>query len=79
MDLFYNPKLVGKIYKAKKNMRLHSNGIKMLITHKSQLSSYKPHAWFDQKSIANLVALNNRIKQYRVTYNSLVEIFIVHR
>ena len=35
MDLFYNTKLVGKIYKAKIKMCLKSNGGKILFTHKS--------------------------------------------
>ena len=47
MDLFCNPKLVGNIYKAKKNMRLHSNGGKFLITHKAQVDSHKTNFWFD--------------------------------
>ena len=71
MYLFFNTKLVGNIYNAKKNMRLQSNGGEMLITHKAYVASYKPHVWFDQKAITNLIALKNLIKQYRVTYNSL--------
>ena len=54
MDLLYNP-LIGNIYNAKKRMHLHSNGGKILITHKSQVASYKPHVWFNQKSITNLI------------------------
>ena len=62
MDLFCNPKLVGKIYNAKNNMHLQSNGVKMIITHKSQVASYNPHVWFDQKSITNLISIKNLIK-----------------
>ena len=51
----------------------------MLITHKAHVSSYKPQVWFDQKSITNLIALKNLIKQYFVTYYSLDELFIFHR
>ena len=51
-------------------MSLHSNVGKMLIVHKLKASGYKPHVWFDQKSITNLIALKNLINKYRVTYDS---------
>ena len=79
MDLLCNPKLVGKIYKANKNIRLQSNGGKMLITHKAQVDSYKPHVWLYQKSITNLIYLKNIINQYPITYYSLDEILIFHQ
>ena len=53
MDLFYNIKLFGKIYKAKKKMRLHNNEDKMIITHKAQVSIYTAHVWFDQKKLSS--------------------------
>ena len=51
----------------------------MIITHKSQVSSYKPRICFDQKLITNLMELKTLINHYCVTYNSLYEIFIVHQ
>ena len=78
MDLLFNPKLVGNIYKAKKNMYLQSNGGKMIITNKAQVAGYKPHVWFDQKYITNLIALKNLMNQYCITYDNLDEICIVH-
>ena len=60
-------------------MRLQSNGDKMLITHKAQVDGYKPHVWFNKTYITNLIVLKNIINRYRVTYNSLDEMFIVHR
>ena len=65
MCLFFNIKLVGNIYKAKNKMRLQSNGGNMLINHESQVAGYKPHVWFDQKAITNLIVIKNLIKQYR--------------
>ena len=44
-------------------MHLHSNRGKIIITHKAQVASYKPHVWFDQKYIPNLIILNNLIKK----------------
>ena len=60
-------------------MSLHSNVGKMLIVHKLKVSGYKPHVWFDQKSITNLIALKNLINKYRVTNNSLDDMFIIHK
>ena len=67
MDLLCNPKLVGNIYKAKKNICLQSNGGKMRITHKAQIAGYKLHVWFYHKSITNRIVLKNIVKQYCVT------------
>ena len=60
-------------------MRLQSNGGKILITHKAQGNGYKPHLWLDQKSITTIIALNNLIKKYCVTYYTLDEMFILCR
>ena len=61
MDLFYNPKLDGNIFKANKNMHLQSYGGNMLITNKAQVAGYKPCVWFYQKAITNLIYLKNII------------------
>ena len=79
MDLFCYPKLVRNIYKAKKKMRHHNNGGKMLIAYKAQVAGYKPHVWYNKKYITNLIAVKNLINQHHVTYNSLDEMFIVHQ
>ena len=50
----------------------------MIITHKAQVPGYMPHVWFDQKSIADLIALNDIINKYCITYDILDEMFIVH-
>ena len=60
-------------------MRHHSNRGKMLIAYKTQVAGYKPHVWFNKKSIANLIAVKNLITQYHVTYDILDEMFIVHQ
>ena len=57
-------------------MCLQSNIGKRLWNHKAKLASYKPHVWFDQKYITNLISLKNSIKQYHVTHNSSDEMFI---
>ena len=60
-------------------MRLFSNRGKMLITLKAQVTGYNPNVWFDQEYITNLSSLNNLIKQYCITYDSLHDMFIVHQ
>ena len=67
MGLFFNPKLVGNIYKANKKMCFQSNGGKIFIYYKAQVSGYKTHFLFDQIYITNLISHKNSIKQYHVT------------
>ena len=61
--------MVGKIYKAKKNMHLQSKGGNMITTNKTKVAGYKTNVWFDQKYITNLITLNNLINKYHVTYD----------
>ena len=51
----------------------------MVIYHKAVVAGYIKDVWFDKNAIPNIFALNNLIQQYRVTYDSLDQIFIVHR
>ena len=51
----------------------------MLITNKAYVAGYKPHVWFDQKYTTNLISLKDIINKYYVAYNSLYDMFIVHR
>ena len=43
-------------------MRHNINGGRMLITHNEHVAGYKPHVWFDQNCITNLISLKNLIK-----------------
>jgi hypothetical protein len=79
MDLFCNPDLVNGIHKTRDEMTLQSNGGQMKVRHKAKITSYKHKVWFDKDAITNIIALSNLITQYRVTYNSNDEMFIVHR
>ena len=77
MGLFCNFKLVVNIYKTKKNMRLQSKRVKMIITQKSQVAGYKPQVWFDPKAITNVIVIKNLINRYRVIYDILDDMFNV--
>jgi hypothetical protein len=79
MDLFCNPKLVEDIHKSDKRMRLRSNGGTMMVSHKAKMKGYNKDVWFSKDAITNIIALSNLITQYRVTYDSADQMFVVHR
>ena len=79
MDLFCNADLVDKVTKSTSEMRLRSNGGSMLVNHQATMSGYKHKVWFSKKAITNIIALSNLTQQYRVTYDSNDQMFVVHR
>jgi hypothetical protein len=79
MDLFCNPHLVKEVTKTSNVMNLQSNGGTMQIRHKASISGYHKQVWFSKFALTNIIALSNLIKQYRVTYDSGDEMFVVHR
>ena len=78
MDLFYNQALVTETYKSSSIMRLKSNGVTMLVTHKSKMAGYHKNIWFSKRDITNIIALRNFIQKFRVAYDSEDKMFIVH-
>jgi hypothetical protein len=40
---------------------------------------YHTQVWYNKKAITNILSLSNMIKQYRVTYDSNDQMFVVHR
>jgi hypothetical protein len=79
MDLFCNPHLIKEVTKTTNVMNLQSNGGTMQIRHKASITGYHHQVWFSKFALTNIIALSNLIKQYRVTYDSRDEIFVVHR
>jgi hypothetical protein len=79
MDLFCNAALVSKISKSRSNMRLKSNGGTMVVTRKATMQGYNKTVWFSTRAITNIIALQNLIYQYRVTYDSDDLMFVVHQ
>jgi hypothetical protein len=79
IDLFCNKTLVDKTYKSKDSMRLKTNAGTMLVSQKASIPGYTKRVWFSSRAITNIVALNNLIQQYRVTYDSNELMFVVHR
>jgi hypothetical protein len=79
MDLFCNKKLVKSVQHSSRPMTLASNGGTMKVTQKATVSGYTKKVWFSKKAITNILALSNLTKQYRVTYDSQDQMFVVHR
>jgi hypothetical protein len=79
MDIFCNTALVSKTSKYNSSMRLKSNGVTMVVTHKATMPGYDKNVWFSTRAIANLIALRNLIDQYPVTYDIDYLMFVVHR
>jgi hypothetical protein len=72
MDLICDPALVH-------SMQLKSNGGTMEVKKQAIMPGYHTHVWYNTKGITNILSLSNVIKQYRVTYNSNNQMFVVHR
>ena len=68
-----------KYHQGWKNMTVKGNGGTLEVTHKETLTGYKKYAWFIKDAITNIISLKNLIKQYRVTYDSIYQILVVHR
>jgi hypothetical protein len=58
---------------------LKSNCGELIPHHIANVADYDEPVWFSKKAITNIFTLKNMKKQYRVTHNSLEEIFLVHR
>jgi hypothetical protein len=59
-------------------MILKSKGGELIAHHIADGADYDEPVWFSKKAITNIFMLKNMKKQYRVTYNSLEETFLVH-
>ena len=77
--VFCNKNLLVSIKKATRPLRLHSNGGSMLLTKQATIKNYKHKVWYSPDAITNIFSLKQVKKQYRVTYDSDDECFVVHR
>jgi hypothetical protein len=78
MDLICDQALVELTFKSSHSMRLKSNGRTMEVKKQAIMSGYHAHVWYNKKAITNILSLSNMIKQYRVTYDSNDQMFVVH-
>ena len=70
--------MAERVYKSKKRVILLNNGGKIVIYHKEVVAGYIKDLWFDKTSITKIFALKNLIQQYMVTYDRLLQMFIVY-
>jgi hypothetical protein len=77
VDIFCNKKFVNNIRLAPEPLTLKSNGGKLVIYHIADITNYKEPVWFSKKAIANIFSLKIMKRQYRVTYDSSDESFLV--
>ena len=78
-NLFCNKRYVTDIKECDTAMRLQSNGGQMATRKKGRVPGYDTRVWFSTRAITNVIALKDVIKQYRVTYDSNDQYFVVHR
>jgi hypothetical protein len=79
VDIFCNKEFVSNIQLAPEPLILKSNGGEIIAHHIANVADYNEPVWFSKKAITNIFTLKNMKKQYRVTYDSLEETFLVHR
>ena len=79
VDIFCNSDLLMNVRRVKSNMSIETNGGVLSTNMKGYLKGYGD-VWFHPKAIANILALSNVIKKYRVTYDSgRNNMFVVHK
>jgi hypothetical protein len=78
VNISCNKEFVSNIQPAPEPLILKSNGGKLIAHHIANIADYNEPVWFSKKAITNIFMLKNMKKQYRVTYNSLEETFLVH-
>ncbi len=79
VNIFCNKEFVSNIQPAPEPLILKSNGGELIAHHIANVADYDVPVWFSKKAITNIFTLKNMKKQYRVTYNSSEETFLVHR
>ena len=79
MDLFYYSYLVENITKDRKKTTLQGNSGTLSVTRKETVTGYKKYFCFSKDSITNTIDLKKLINKYQVTYDSINQIFVVHR
>ncbi len=60
-------------------MRISQEKIALIAHHIANVTDYNEPVWFSKIAITNIFTLKNMKKQYRVTYDSSEETFLVHR
>jgi hypothetical protein len=78
VNIFCNKEFVSNIRLAPERLILKSKSGELIAHHIANVADYDEPVWFSKKAITNIFMLKNMKKQYRVTYNSSEETFLVH-
>ena len=78
MSLFCNRNLVSDIRESDEPLTLRSNGGSMQVNKIASINKITD-VWFSSKAITNILSMKDVKQQYRVTYDSYDEAFIVWR
>jgi hypothetical protein len=79
VNIFCNKKFVSNIRLAPEPLTLKSNDGELIVYRIANVADYDEPVWFSKKAITNIFELKIMKKQYKVTYNSSEESFLVHR
>jgi hypothetical protein len=79
VNIFCNKEFVSNIRPAPEPLILKSNGGELIAHHIANVADYDEPVWFSKKAITNIFMLKNMKKQYKVTYDSSEETFLVYR
>ena len=79
LDLICNKKFTIEVKKSSIKMKIQGNGETLLVKYRSKIPGYDKTTWFRNKVSMEIVSLNNPTKQYRVTYDSNDENFVMQR
>ena len=74
-----NKKFVSDIRPSTATLRLKSNGGLMKINQQATLKGFEGPVWYSPDAIANILALRDVKRKYKVTYDSDESMFVVHR
>jgi hypothetical protein len=78
VNMFCNKEFISNIQPAPEPLILKSNGAELIAHHIADVADCDEPVWFSKKAITNIFTLKNMKKQYRVTYDSSEETFLVH-
>ena len=68
-----------KYHQGSKNITVQGNGGNLEVTFNATVTRYKQDVWFSKYATTNIIDLKNMVKPYRVTYDNIDKIFVVHR
>ena len=79
LDLMCNKNMTSKIKKWDKKIIVQLNRGTLAIKYKVSIPEYSYDTWYSKDAIDNIISLKNMIRQYRVTYESNNQTFVLQQ